>query len=307
MSNLRIVMLGNHTVGVRTLESLHACGEVVGVVCHPTDPEDGVRYESLFDASGRLGVTNVIRATPRDETLTRFVAAARPDLLWTTDYRYVLPMPLVQLARLGGVNLHPSLLPKYRGRASINWAILNGEHQLGLTAHLLAEGADTGDIVGQVAFELFDHEDVGDALSKLYPLYQQLTTRVITMLATGSLKRMPQDEARATAFPRRKPEDGAIDWSLGAKQIHNLIRAVSRPYPGAFTELRGERVYVWKSRVAKAQAVGSPGEVVWSDGSRRWVQTGDGILHIEEATYENGNPVDIRAGMRFEVIAIRAV
>lgn len=306
MNKLRVVLLGNHTVGVRTLETLHACADVVGVVCHPPDPEDGVRYESLFDASSKLGITSVIRATPRDERLSKFITAAQPDLLWTTDYRYILHMPLVQVARLGGINLHPSLLPRYRGRASINWAILHGEHQLGLTAHMLAAGADTGDIVGQIAFELFDHEDVGDALDRLYPLYQQLTTRVIASLADGSLRRVPQVEALATTFPRRTPGDGAINWSRSAIEIHNLIRAVTRPYPGAFTGLRGEHVFIWKSRLAKAQAVGSPGEVVWSDGSRRWVQTGDGILHIEEATDANGNPVDIRAGMRFDVQALAA-
>lgn len=297
----RTLILGNHTVAVRSLYALRRAGvPIVGVVCHPPDTEDGTRYESLYDAAESLRTPNVIRATPRDPALAELIRAEKPDLLWTVDYRYILPMTLVDAAPLGGINLHPSLLPKYRGRAPLNWAILRGETTLGLTAHRITADADAGEILEQLEFELAPSEDVGDALKKLYPLYERITTRVITSIAAGTLRGTTQDESQATTFPRRTPEDGAIDWSAPATSIHNLIRAVARPYPGAFTSLHGERVYIWKSRLIRARTVGAPGEIVWCDSARRWVMTGDGVIHVDEITDAAGNPVTLRAGTRFD-------
>lgn len=260
---MKIVFLGNHTVGVRTLRVIRERAELVGVVAHPADPEDGVRYESVAVEACRLGVP-VLRGTGRSGELTRFIAALQPDLLWIADYRYLLPTAVLALPRFGAINLHPSLLPRYRGRAPVNWAILHGETQLGLTAHFVDEGMDSGDIVGQRVFELTRDEDVGDALEKLYPLYESLTADVVRALLRGDISRRVQDNSVATVFPRRTPEDGRIDWTRSAESVWNLVRAVAAPYPGAFTECGAGRLRIWKIRTARRLATTNtaPGEVV---------------------------------------------
>ncbi len=226
-----------------------------------------------------------MRGRGKDDATRDFIAQARPDLLWIADYRYLLPMDVVAIAPLGAVNLHPSLLPKYRGRAPVNWAILRGETRLGLTAHCVDEGCDTGDIIEQVSFELTEEQDVGDALNTLYPLYEQITRNVLAQFRNGNVPRHLQNHAIATEFPRRTPEDGRIDWRRPAREVLNLVRAVAAPYPGAFTSLKGEKVTVWKASVVEEDAtsampgtvtsVGTPGAVVDCGVGRLLLRTFD--------------------------------
>lgn len=277
---MRIAFLGNHTVGVRALQAISETAEVAGVVAHPSDPEDGVRYESVFHCAEDHS-WNAIRGTGKDPRTLEFISEAKPDLLWITDFRYLIPAAMVALAPLGAVNLHPSLLPAYRGRASINWAILNGETKLGLTGHFVDEGADTGDIIAQISYEVSEDQDVGDCLNLLYPLYESMTRRILGYFQSGRVPRTPQDHTRATVFPRRRPEDGAIDWKQPARWICNLVRAVAAPYPGAFTTFKGKKITVWKARVASAAASSSPpGQVVDVSQREILVQCAEGVLGL---------------------------
>lgn len=281
---VRVVFLGNHTVGVTVLRALLDTVEVTGVVAHPPDPEDGVRYESVHDRALEWGLP-VIRGRATTQEIAEFVRSAVPDLLWVTDYRYLLPEELTAIAPRGAVNLHPSLLPRYRGRASINWAILHGESEIGLTAHFVAEGVDTGDIIEQNSIYLSEDEDVGDALNRLMPLYNSLTREVVGRFLTGPVYGEPQDETKATEFPARRPEDGIIDWTRPAQEILNLVRAVSPPYPGAFTDLPEARLYVVKA----LHEVNVGGDLPATSGTVAaitgeggfWVRCGDGLLYIK--------------------------
>jgi methionyl-tRNA formyltransferase len=165
------------------------------------------------------------------------------------------------LPQKGTVNLHPSLLPKYRGRASINWAILNGENEIGLTAHYVVEGMDTGDIIHQVPVSLGRDEDVGDALRKLMPLYAEMTVSVLNAIRNDSVTRTTQDYLQATSFPARHPEDGQISWDQPAEDIVNLVRAVTKPYPGAFTFAAGKKMFVWKAKNVEEDTGWEPGTI----------------------------------------------
>lgn len=275
---MRVVFLGNHTVGVRTVQALSKSAEIVGVVAHPPDPEDGSRYESVSDFAKGNG-WRVIRANGKNPKVHEFIKSANPDLLWITDFRYLIPSETIALARLGAVNLHPSLLPAYRGRASINWAILNGERQLGLTAHFVDEGMDTGDIINQISYEISDDEDVGDCLNILYPLYGRITRKVLAYFEAGCVPRIPQDHSSATSFSRRRPEDGFINWTQSARSIFNLVRAVTSPYPGAFTTLMGNCINIWKARIASdTESTTVPGRVIAEHELGPLVQCGQGTL-----------------------------
>jgi len=278
---MRAVFMGNHDVGVTVMNSLAELGALIGVVGHPPDPEDGVRYTSVFDRAAELGMPR-LRVAGRDPELQEFIATLAPDVLIVADYRYLLPASVIALAPFGAVNFHPSLLPAYRGRAPINWAILRGETELGLTAHLIDEGTDTGDVIAQRRYTLDSEEDVGDALRKLYPLYHELTLEIATALAKGHLTRTPQDHSRATIFPRRRPEDGLVDFSLSAREVLNLIRAVARPYPGAFAWCEDTRVTFWKARIAETTDTSSVprGTVTHTVAGQFTVSCGAGALEV---------------------------
>jgi methionyl-tRNA formyltransferase len=275
---MRVLFLGNHTVGVRALEAISQMAEVAGVVAHPPDPEDGARYESVYQFAVARNWP-LVRGRAQDANTQAFVEQSQPDLLWITDYRYLLSKSLISLARLGAVNLHPSLLPKYRGRASINWALLHGETTLGLTAHFVDEGMDSGDLIAQMEYPITEDQDVGDCLRILYPLYGQLTREVLGYFLSGRVPRTPQDHSKATVYPRRRPEDGAIDWTRPSRDIVNLVRAVAAPYPGAFTTLQGSKLMLWKAQAASAAKVPSRcGEIVDIGREGIVVQCGDGTL-----------------------------
>jgi methionyl-tRNA formyltransferase len=276
---MRVAFLGNHTVGVTALSALMEVAEVTGVIAHPTDPEDGVRYASVYDFAMARGLP-AIRARGRDATVPAFLAQAAPDLLWITDYRYLLPSALLTSARYGAVNLHPSLLPHYRGRAPLNWAILHGEREVGLTAHVVDAGMDSGDILAQHRLVLADDDDVGDALERLMPLYDALPRQIVRGFETQSLTRTPQDHALATTFPARTPADGQVRWSEPARRIHNLVRAVAAPYPGAFSHLDERRVTIWRTRPVDRDEAAPPGTILSVQDGVPTVQCGHGALAL---------------------------
>ncbi len=279
---IRTVFFGNHTVGVEALKALlgHRYVIVTAVVAHPIDPEDGVVYESVYKFADKNNIP-VIRGKGRDAAVREFVHQKKTDLIWITDYRYILPLDLVNETVLGAVNLHPSLLPTYRGRAPINWAIINGETRLGLTCHWVDEGVDTGNIIKQLSYDLSTEEDVGDALNKLYPLYRTITRQSIDKIvlgqATGNVQVIAEDNL---VFAARKPKDGLINWHVDVKRIFNLIRAVSRPYPGAFSFLQGRKVFFWKTVMQKKIYENDNGTIVSvnSDGSFVVAASGGSLL-----------------------------
>jgi methionyl-tRNA formyltransferase len=239
---------------------------------------------------------NVIRSTGKDPALEGSLRDVHPDLIWITDYRYLIPPSVIAQPRRGAVNLHGSLLPKYRGRASVNWAILKGETKLGLTAHFVDAGMDTGDIIAQEEFSLREDQDVGDALNLLYPMFSRMTLRVLGYFRNNSVPRRPQNHSEASAFPRRRPEDGLIDWQQPAREVLNLIRAVAAPYPGTFTNLGGSKLYVWKARIVEPKQVYAlPGSIIENGADGLVVQCGEGILLLTN-TQLIGDPQALRNG-----------
>lgn len=292
---MRVVFLGNHTVGVTALSVLADGAEVVGVVAHPADLEDGVCYQSVYEYAKSHSLP-VIRGKATEPGVADFIAKAVPDLIWITDYRYLLPAHLLCIAPLGTINLHPSLLPRYRGRAPINWAILHGETELGLTAHFVDEGMDSGDIIEQERFELSINEDVGDALRKLLPLYASVTRRILNNLQTGNVVRRKQDDTGVTCYPARKPKDGQIDWNQPAVAIMNMIRAVAAPYPGAFTFLGDAKILIWKARLAQPCLSGHAGLIIGFEQEAPVVACGEGALVLSEIEFADAGDCKIELG-----------
>jgi methionyl-tRNA formyltransferase len=218
----------------------------------------------------------------------------RPDMLFSFYYRHLLPQVLLDLPGLGAINLHGSLLPKYRGRAPINWVLVHGETVTGVTLHHMNARADHGDIIAQRSVPIAIEDTALTLSRKLTEAARRLLADTHPLILSGQAPRIGQDDSAATRFGRRRPADGRIDWSASAWQVYNLIRAVTRPFPGAFTFLESRRVFLWAARPpSKRRAPGPPGRVLGvGEGRALEVATGDGVLEVLRLQLEGSDEID---------------
>src|SRR5208282_4023093 len=246
----RAVVFAYHNVGVRCLKTLLAHGvEVPLVITHDDQPQEQIWFDSVADSAADYGIPAIAPLDPNAGDLPARVAACRPDFLFSFYYRLLLKAPLLALAPRGALNVHGSLLPKYRGRAPVNWALIHGETQTGATLHYMTEKPDDGDIVAQTAVPILPDDSAKEVFDKVTVAAELTLHSALPALVAGTAPRRAQDRGQATYFGGRKPEDGVIDWSQPAAVIHNLVRAVAPPYPGARTRIRGRPARVLRSRV----------------------------------------------------------
>jgi methionyl-tRNA formyltransferase len=281
--------------GHECLRFLFDRGESVSlVVTHPDAPGENVWFPSVAELARSRGLEPLVIETP-DATLTARVRAAAPDLIFSFYFRHLLPEEILKLAPRGAYNLHGSLLPKYRGRAPVNWALVHGETQTGATLHVMSARADAGEIVDQEPVPIGPDDSAFEVQKRVTKAGLKILERRLGELRSGTAPRRAQDEREATTFPRRSPEDGRIDWTRSAEEVHNLVRAVTHPYPGAFTDIFGGRTFVWKTRLPHLGAHDNfPGQVRAEQG-RLYVACGDDryveILRIQR---EGQNEIDAR-------------
>lgn len=272
----KVIFLGNHNVGVQVIEALNIYGCLSGVIAHPEDSEDGVRYLSVYGHAKKLNIP-VIRTSPKKPVFENFINTIKPDLLFIADYRYLLPEHIFSKVKLGAINLHPSLLPKYRGRASLNWAMINGEREVGVTAHFIDSGIDTGDIIKQIPLIIHESDYIGNVLNNIYPLYTKITKEVIESLIAGTIIRKKQDHSVKSSYPARKPSDGVIDYAKDVAEVLNFIRALSKPYPGAFVNYNNKKLIIWVAEKSNEffDSVG-----LHEKNGKQYLQCHDGALRI---------------------------
>jgi len=253
------VVFAYHDVGVRCLSVLLAHGvRVPLVVTHEDDPGENIWFESV----ARLARAHDIEvATPtdiKDEDFVARLAAISPDFIFSFYYRYMIPPAVLATAMRGAYNMHGSLLPKYRGRVPVNWAVLRGEKSTGATLHEMVEKPDAGRIVDQMEVPILPDDRAIDVFRKVTVAAEIVLDRALPALIDGTAELKTQDLSKGGYFRGRKTDDGRIDWSKGAREIHDLVRAVAPPYPGAFTEIGGARLRVLRSRLLPSTAVDTP-------------------------------------------------
>jgi methionyl-tRNA formyltransferase len=247
---LRIVVFGYHTIGHRCLKELiERDEEVCAVVTHADDPGESIWFESVAELAQSAGIPVFSPKTPNTPAFVRAIRRLQPDVILSFYYRRLLSKALLAIPRLGGINLHGSLLPKYRGRSPVNWVLVNGETHTGVTLHYMTEEPDAGDIIAQRPVDIAFEDTALTLFKKVAQAALELFREVFPLVKADIAPRLPQDPAQATYFGGRTPEDGRIAWERPALALYNLVRAVTRPYPGAFTFLHGRRLYVWSSRV----------------------------------------------------------
>ena len=247
------VVFAYHDVGARCLRVLLAHGvDVALVVTHADDPGENIWFECVADVSRSYGIETIAPQHPNDEATVARIAHCAPDFLFSFYYRAMLGPSLLAMAPRGPLNMHGSLLPKYRGRAPVNWAILNGERCTGATLHYMTEKPDAGDIVAQQAVPILPDDAAIDVFRKVTVAAEIALDRVLPSLIDGTASRRAQNLAEGSYFGARKADDGRIDWSRTAREIHDLVRAVAPPYPGAFTTINGAAARVLSTRVIEA-------------------------------------------------------
>lgn len=244
------VVFAYHNVGVRCIKTLLARGiHIALVVTHEDNPAETIWFESVAELCKQHAIPSITPADPTSAELREKVAAITPDFIFSFYYRHMLPSDLLALAKRGAYNLHGSLLPKYRGRVPVNWAVLHGETETGATLHEMAAKPDAGGILAQTAVPILPDDTAYEVFGKLTVAAEQTLWFALPALLDGSAKIQQNDLSRGSYFGGRKPEDGRINWALPAQQVYNLHRAVAPPYPGAFTEQAGNTYVIGKARL----------------------------------------------------------
>ena len=247
---IRAVVFAYHNVGVRCLRVLLAHGiDVSLVVTHTDSPREMIWFGSVAATAADYGIASVAPEDPNTSELGARIAAFKPDWLFSFYYREMLKAPLLAAARRGALNMHGSLLPQYRGRAPVNWAVLHGARETGATLHYMTEKPDSGDIVAQTAVPILPDDTAQEVFDKVTVAAEMTLDGVLPGLVAGTAPRIRQDLGLGRYFGERRPDDGVIDWNLDATAIHNLVRAVAPPYPGAFTVAGGVAARVLRTRV----------------------------------------------------------
>jgi methionyl-tRNA formyltransferase len=283
----RCVLFAYHDTGYAVIEALLALGApIVGLFTHKDDPHEEIWWRSCAELTKRNSIP-VYSPDAIDAEVTSRVAALKPDVIYSVYYRFLLPDALLKSARLGAFNLHGSLLPKYRGRAPVNWVIVNGEREAGLTLHHMVARADAGDIVAQRACTIDDSDTALTLYRKLVPLGAEILRENHPLIISGRAPRIKQDLEAGSYFGRRGPADGRIDWRWPARRAFNLIRAVTHPYPGAFCFAAGKKLFLWEARIASEEGFrGNPGEIVGERDGGMEIAAGQGSLIVTRVQFE---------------------
>ncbi|KFF72659.1 UDP-4-amino-4-deoxy-L-arabinose formyltransferase [Pectobacterium brasiliense] len=309
---MKAIVFAYHDIGCVGLEALKLAGyEIQAVFTHSDAPGENHFYASVAKAAAEMDVPVFAPEDVNHPLWVNRIRELAPDVIFSFYYRTLLSDDILQLPSFGAFNLHGSLLPRYRGRAPVNWVLVNGETQTGVTLHKMVSRADAGDIVAQSVVAI-DEEDTALTLhGKCRTAAAALLAQQLPLIRSREITLTPQDDSRASYFGRRTAADGLIDWQKSAREINNLIRAVTEPYPGAFTFLGERKVIIWRARVVKVNRVKSndvgvngvkqePGAIIST--SPLVVSCGEDALEIvsgqsEAGLYMSGSRLAAEMGM----------
>jgi methionyl-tRNA formyltransferase len=278
---MKLVYMGTPQFALQPLRALAAAGhEIVGVVTRIDKPSGRGRILASPPVKQVAAEMMLPVFQPRRVREPEFIATLKSlnvEAIVVAAYGQILPKEILTLPKFGCINIHASLLPLYRGAAPINWAIMHGDAETGITVMQMDEGMDTGAMLLQESIPIGSKDTAGSMLEKLSSLGARLITESLPLIASGSIVPRMQDNSKATLAPLLKKEDGFIDWTLSATEIHNRIRGVS-PWPGAYTYLDGEMIKILESEVIIGK--GEPGVLFEVDKGALAVGTGSELLHI---------------------------
>jgi methionyl-tRNA formyltransferase len=296
---MRIVFMGTPEFAVPSLKAIVQAGfEVAAVVTNPDEPRGrGLKVSppAIKTAAEEIGLKVIQIASLKDESFSSTLRTIAPDLIVVVAFR-ILPREIFTIPRLGTFNLHASLLPRYRGAAPINWAVVNGERETGVTTFFLDEKVDTGRIILQKRTEIGERETAGELSQRLAVIGAHAVVETLKLVESGKAEIVEQDNSLATKAPKISKEDCLIEWAKPAREVHNFVRGFS-PEPGAFTFMNGKLLRIFRSVPTGAKASGKAGEVA-VEGGRLFVCCSDENLEILELQTEGKKKLDAREFVR---------
>jgi methionyl-tRNA formyltransferase len=288
---MNAALIGSVSSSAATLRGMLRGGLPVAGVCglHERHEARVSDFHGLGRMAAGAGVPFLAFDKVTEPAVAEFLKAHSPDWLFVVGISQLVPADIRQLARVGAVGFHPTPLPEGRGRAPVAWTILL-QRPAAANLFFLADEADAGDIIAQRPVPVLPDDYARDLIDRTNIVLEQMVADLAPAFASGNVPRAPQDASGATYYPRRRPEDGRIDWNRPANEIHRLVRAVSHPYPGAFTFRGGQKVIVWRAKLEEGAAPGgAPGTVVGLEGSRPVVLAASGRLVLTDIEIQGGD------------------
>lgn len=285
------VVFAYHNVGVRCIKALLAAGiDIKLIVTHQDNPKENIWFASVAQLAKDYDIACITPDDPNTPEIEAQIAGLNVDFLFSFYYRNMLKAPLLSAPKQGAFNMHGSLLPQYRGRVPINWAIINGEKETGATLHVMNIKPDNGPLVAQQAVPIFPDDTAQEVFEKVTVAAEMCLSQALPGLIAGKTDFKQQDLSQGAYYGGRTAEDGRIDWKQSAKQIHNLVRAVTAPYPGAFCDINGKRLILWRTRQIFTPVTTPIDEItplMYADGNQIIILCSDGgallVLHAEIA------------------------
>ena len=278
---MKAVVFAYHNMGLAGLDALFNHGfDIAAVFTHEDDPDENCWFGSVKNWAQRKNIAVYTTEEVNSPQWIAKIAAINPDIIFSFYYRKMISREILDLPRMGAFNLHGSLLPAYRGRCPVNWVIINGESQTGVTLHYMIDKPDAGDIVGQKAVAI-DLSDTAKTLyDKLCGAAKDLLDELLPLIKSNQIPRRKQNLAEGSYYGGRRPDDGCIDWNKSADEIYNLIRAVTEPYPGAFALLNNdEKIIIWWAEPVVSEEAVIPGKLVITN-KEVLVQTGENAIKL---------------------------
>ena len=282
---MKIVFFGGHELGKSALELIYQAGYEV-VLVTVSDNKDKW-YSGVDEIALKYALPLKITNNINDDEFVESVRALKADLIVVANFEQILKSSILSTTQFGAINAHASLLPRYRGRAPLNWAIINGETEVGISVHFVELGIDTGDILVQKAIKVEEDEFIDSILYRVQLNYAPTILEAVKLIDKNQLKAIKQDESLASYFGKRTPEQGQIDWSQSGRTIYNFIRALSRPYPGAFGFLDGSKLIIWRCRyISLANGNEDSGRILKVKEGEITVKVNEGVLVLTDYDFE---------------------
>ena len=284
---MKAAVFAYHEIGYVCLKEVLASGmEVACLFTHKDDPGEEIWFRRPVELALKRSIPVYDPETLRDSKWTDLLVSLAPDFIFSFYYRYMIPQQMLDTARVAALNLHGSLLPKFRGRCPVNWVLIKGEKKSGVTLHVMEAKPDAGDIVAQREVEITLDDTAHSLFLKLADAARLLMRDILPQLLSGNFPRVPQT-GTSSYFGGRRPEDGLIDWSNDAVAVYNLIRAVTHPYPGAFTFFEGKKLFIWKAEPLEIAHTAPSGTIISTNPLL--VATDQGALRLISVQL-NGEP-----------------
>ena len=284
---MKTIVLAYHNIGCSGIRALLSNGfKIQAVFTHKDDPNENIWFDSVAELAA---ANNIPVYAPEDINHPLWVEKIRelaPDILFSFYYRDMVEKDILRIPSAGCLNLHGSLLPRYRGRCPVNWVLINGEKETGVTLHYMTPRPDDGDIAGQKQVPINDEDTALSLYKKLTAASDELLAELLPVIKENKAARTPQDDSLSSYFGGRRPEDGEIDWKQDAKTVRNLVRAVTRPYPGAYSYLGDRKCYFWEVTTVSTNGGDTPGTVLSIDPLT--IACGDGAVAVRFCESENG-------------------